>query len=420
MVKWLNGYIARSSFAILVLFLFLLLGRIVFAETSTPSPSPTPTPTPTQTQDNSSKASELEKQIREYEQKVLELQGQGKTLSSQIGVMNSQIKLTELRIAGVKEKINQLQQDIAVAQEKVSKLETDIDRTTRVLAERIAAVYQVGRIQPWQMFLTARNIDDVFSRLKYLRIVQVFDKKKVYAAEQAKVDYNNQKEIFEDKEAEAEVLNKKLEGYTQQLDSEKSTKESLLSTTKNDERKYQQLLAAARAEYEAILGIVSGKGDEVEVGGVSEGARIASVIQGQSCNSGGSHLHFIVQTNGATQNPFNYLSNADYENCSGSSCNSGDGDPFNPSGSWNWPINPKIKFNQGYGNTWAVNHTWVGQIYNFHNGVDINSDSSEVKAVKSGTLFRGSYSGGGGCALRYVRVKHNEDGIDTLYLHVNY
>jgi murein DD-endopeptidase MepM/ murein hydrolase activator NlpD len=159
---------------------------------------------------------------------------------------------------------------------------------------------------------------------------------------------------------------------------------------------------------------------ETEAGKVSANSRIASIIQGASCNSSAAHLHFIVSQNGIAQNPFSHLSSVESENCSGSSCGSGDGDQFNPSGSWSWPISPKITMNQGYGSTWAVRNTWVGGIYNFHNGIDINGSSSEVRAVRDGTLYQGSYKGKNGCNLRYVRVDHSDSDLDTFYLHINY
>ena len=63
----------------------------------------------------------------------------------------------------------------------------------------------------------------------------------------------------------------------------------------------------------------------------------------------------------------------------------------------------------------------MGRIYQSHNGIDINNEASnDVKAVKSGTLYRGSYTGYNGCNLRYVRVQHDEGGLDTYYLHINY
>jgi len=40
--------------------------------------------------------------------------------------------------------------------------------------------------------------------------------------------------------------------------------------------------------------------------------------------------------------------------------------------------------------------------------------------VRSGTLFRGSYTGWNGCKLRYVRVDNDDSNLDTFYLHINY
>jgi hypothetical protein len=228
--------------------------------------------------------------------------------------------------------------------------------------------------------------------------------------------------IYVDQKDEQEKLAKQLDEQQKALGTQKAAKARLLADTRNSEARYQSLLSEARAELEAIQAIIAGKGKETDAGHVSQNQRIASIIQGPSCNSGGAHLHFIISSSGVTQNPFSNLrSGVDYINCSGSSCGSSDGDAFNPSGSWDWPINPKIRFNQGYGNTWAVRNTYVESIYNFHNGIDINSDSSsEVRAVKSGQLYQGSYVGQGGCSLRYVRVHHDEGGLDTFYLHINY
>lgn len=392
----------------------LFLSSVVFAQEATPTPTPTPdpnaTPTPTPKPDNSQKISDLQKKISEYESKISDLKGQEKSLNGQIGVMDSQIKLTELRIDATQEQIDALEKDIEIAKNKVSSLQENIDKSTKTLIGRIAAVYQVGKVAPWEVLLAANSIQDIFKKLTYLRIVQIYDKKKVYAAEQAKNDYNNQKNIFEVKQAEAEELNKKLEGYTADLDAQKKDKQRLLVETKGSEANYQKLLTEARIEYEAIQGVISGKGTEGEIGPVNQGDTIATIIQGSSCNSTGSHVHFTVSRNGATENPFNYLKSVDATNESG-------GDPFNPSGSWEWPISPPIQFNQGYGDTWYVR---AYHSYPMHNGIDIGSSSSIVRAVKSGTLFQGSYTGKGGCKLKYVRIRHNDDGLDTFYLHVNY
>jgi len=97
------------------------------------------------------------------------------------------------------------------------------------------------------------------------------------------------------------------------LQSQLSAKQKLLIETENDEKKYQQLLDIARAEFEAIQNVLAGGGNETQVGGVSEGQTIAALIEGSSCNSNGTHLHFSVTQNGETKNPFSYLRSIDHE-----------------------------------------------------------------------------------------------------------
>jgi peptidoglycan hydrolase CwlO-like protein len=345
--------------------------------------------------------------IADCTSKISTLQSQANTLSNQIAQFNAQIELTTL-------KIDQTKEQIVLLGGRIDQLEVSLDSLTEAFSSRAVETYKMARLgDPVFFLLSAPDLSEAVSRFHYLERIQESDRGLLQRLQTAQTTYQGQK-------ADQEELQKQLVKQQSDLNSQKAAKATLLAATKNDEKKYQQLLAQARAEYEAIQGIIAGRGQETEVGKVNQGDKIASIIQGSSCNSSGSHVHFIISQGGSTQNPFNYLKGADYENCSGSSCNSGDGDPFSPSGSWDWPISPRIEFAQGYGSTWAIRYSWVGKIYQFHNGIDVNSQSSsDVRAVKGGTLYRGGI-GGSGCTLRYVRVKHDEGGLDTYYLHVNY
>lgn len=406
---------SRKFLILLLLVTFVATGNvgIQYAQTATETPTPTvttsPTPTPGVSDD---KKEDLENKIKEYTDKINELQGQSKTLRSQIALVDNQIAVAELRVQATEEKIAQLEKDIEIAQKKVLGLESNIEVVSKAMVERVGAVYAVGSIDPFQMLLTSDNFSNFLTRLKYLKVVQMYDKRQIYAAEQAKNSYEQEQALFEEKQKEAEGLKVQLASFNEQLEGEKSRKNELLTVTNNDEKNYQNLLAQTRAEYEAIQGIIAGKGSETEAGKANEGDRIASIIQGASCNSSGTHLHFIVKSGGSTQNPFSKLGSIDHVNNSG-------GDEFNPSGDWRWPIDPTVRFNQGYGVTNAIRSRVVW--YGFHDGIDISTTGSQtVKAVKSGTLYQGSYSGNGGCRLRYVRLVHDEGGNETFYLHVNY
>lgn len=341
------------------------------------------------------------------------------TLKSELQRFDASIAITIAQIYKTVAEIEKLEGEIAALSSKIGNLDISLDQLSTILVKRIAETYKKGRIDAFALLLSSDNFSEFVGRYKYLRVIQLHDRKLMVQMETVRTNYVDQRTVKEEKQEELEAARKKLEAQKLVLAQQKADRQRLLEATQNDEKRYQALIASARAELIAIKGILAGQGKEVESGHVSEGQKIASLIQGASCNSSGTHLHFMISQGNETHNPFSYLSgNVSAENCSGSSCGSGDGDAFNPSGGWTWPLNSPLKFTQGYGVTWAIQHTWVGRVYSFHNGIDIVSDSAEVKATKAGTLYQGVYEGG--CNLTYVRVDHDDSELDTLYLHVNY
>lgn len=405
----------KSIYVVFFAIAFLLIlvrGADVFAQTETP------TPTPTQSTSNSSVCSavtecadqklDCSKCIEYLNNKKNEASSKAKTLSSEINVVNSQVKLTEARIKATEQKIKELEKDIGVAQEKVSTLEKSISLSTKAMLGRVAAVYQFGRVDPWEVLLTSKDVSSFFTRLKYLKLVQAYDKKNIYAAEQAKVDYNNQKTIFEEKETEAQALASKLEGYTKQLEEEKINKQQLLQVTRNDEARYQRLLAEAKAERAIVLG----GGDEVFLKNVSAGDSIGTIISGASGCSSGTHLHFSIYQGTSARDPSDYLSSKGFS-YSYPSSQYGYYGTINPHGSDPWPLDDSILINQGYGS-----HGFARQFYpsGFHDGVDMEGGSLNVKAMRSGKMYEGSYKCRNG-TLTYAKVEH-DGGLISWYLHI--
>lgn len=398
-------FIKKKWITILVLFFFLAI-----------FPVKAQTPTPTITSDTSSDTllKDIQNRINELEKKVADLQSQEKTLSSQIAVMDSQIRLTELRISAVKQEIEDITKDIETTSKKIASLEESLDKLTKVLINRVIATYQVGSIQPLAILLSSSTVSDFFTRANYLRIAQAHDKKLIFETQQAKNDYSNQKQIFEGKKEKVEALKKQLETYTARLDQEKQNKQALLGVTQNDERKYQDLLARARAERAAIEGVIATI-KLVNGTPIKEGDLIAVVGNtGYPYCSTGPHLHFEVRKDGAVEDPNNYLRS---------------GTPFiysyepnqydyygiiNPHGSWNWPLNDPVKINQGYGSHGYARSFYPGGV---HTGIDMESDSSPlIKAPKDGTLYKGTTSCSG-VPMNYAAIDHG-NGIISWYWHV--
>ena len=368
-----------------------------------------------------SDVNQLADYIKECQKKAEEKQGQANTLKVTLDILNSKIRLTQAQIKQTTSQIASLEKDVATLSTVLVDLDKTLEQLTRIYLARVRESYIRRDPDLLSLFFTSDSFAKFFTRIRYLSIIKERDQLIISEMETARANYDSQKNIKINKQQEVKELKTRLDRQQADLSSQQRSKNDLLIQTKNDEARYQSLLSQARAELEAINAIIAGNGNEKEVRDVSQGEVIANIINQPSCNSSGAHLHFIISDNSVVKNPFDYLKTIDNFNCSG--VNGGgcfDGDPFNPTGSWDWPLSSRIQLNQGYGETWAVRNTWVGNIYRFHNGIDIEGGSLDVRAVQSGKLFRGTYSGSNGCALKYVRVDHKDSGIDTFYLHVNY
>ncbi|MBI4226584.1 hypothetical protein HY612_05735 [Candidatus Roizmanbacteria bacterium] len=386
---------AKKIFFSLIFIVFLLIAQIVFAQQN---------------------AGEVAKKIEEYQRKLNDLAQQRDTLSAQIQYMTVQINLTALKIQETEEKIISTQKEIEILTSRIEGLDTALDHLSKLLLRKVVEGYKNRTVSFFAMLFDSQNANDFINKIKYLKTTQENNQKLLVQVQETKLNFEEQKSLREAKKAELNALEIQLNRQKNDLDNQKAAKQKLLNVTQSDEKIYQHLLEQARAEYAAIQGIISGAGSETKLREVKKGETIASIIPGASCNSSGGHLHFIVQENGSVTNPFNYLKSVDYRNCSGSGCGSSDGDSFNPTGGWDWPLNPAIELEQGYGSTWATRNTWVGRIYSSHNGLDINGSANSVLSVADGDLYRGSYSVG--CALSYVKLVHKDSNIVTYYLHV--
>lgn len=363
---------------------------------------------------------ELAAYMKCIEPKISALQSQGKTLQSTIKLLDSQIRLTLAQISSTNAQIVQLQKDIATLSQVVEGLNQELNTLTSVFVARVRENYKDRHSDKSLTFLTAANLSTLQSQIRYLTLTQKRDQIILHELERSRLDYDQQKTTKQQKQAEVEALKLNLEKQQKQLVSQQGAKKQLLAETKNSEARYQMLLEKAVAELEAIEDIIAGKGVETEVKDISAGEIIARVepyrSDGDYCNSSGPHLHFTVAQDGTALNPFSKLKQIDHVDNSG-------GDEFNPSGSWDWPLNPTISFNQGFGSTYAIRtyNLW----YKKHNGIDVKGSSDQIKAVQAGKLYQGSYAGhtwktNKPCSLKYVRVHHKDENLDTFYLHVNY
>ncbi len=348
------------------------------------------------------------KKIAEYQQQIDSLQNQEKTLKQQIALMDSQIKLTGLKIIETQNKIKVLTEEIKTLSVKIVRLEDSLNFISKILLERLAEAYKSSRIDPTVLLFSSRDFSEFVLRYRYLQKLQFHDRELLLSMEKTRTNYDDQKTLKAEAQKSMEKLGKQLAVQKVELNSQVAVRKKLLEETKQDEKKYQQLLAQAYAEKAAIENaLISG----VKVGPVKRGDPIALVgNSGYPYCSTGKHLHLEIRKNNSWVDPGPYLSSKSVKDEQDNRGNINVG-----SGGWPWPIEDTVRLTQFYGQTpYSWRYRYSGGI---HTGYDMVSTSSDViRAPADGTLFKSSQMCGSS-SINIVYIEH-EDNVVSFYLHV--
>lgn len=194
------------------------------------------------------RAQSLEDKIREYEQIIQNLRGQKDSLSKQINLLNSQIALSEARIGVTEGQIVKLEKEISDLDTEIERLEEQKTKRLELVLHRIPESYKRSRGSAFGAIFLSKNFSEFLTRVKYLARVQAEDSRFYQELQLTQNNYNERRDVREEKKVQQESLKKQLEAEVRQRDNQKREKEVLLAQTQNDESRYQSLLAQARAQ----------------------------------------------------------------------------------------------------------------------------------------------------------------------------
>lgn len=347
------------------------------------------------------------------QQKINELQTQERSLQNQINYMDSQIALTNLKIDEAQTKILERQTeleglaaDIDTLIARIERIEESVKFQNEVYGERLRARYKSSRVSAFEILFGAESLSDVFTRLKYLRMMEQQDRRLITQMGDTQLNYKNQKKLLEETKRQVELVKAELEqekanleARRVDLDFQKRAKQILLEQTRGEESEYQRQLALVQAEQRSIEQALSEFISKLIEQGVPSGEEVLRGdvigVQGSTGMSTGDHVHFGV-----------------YKKCGEDSWCHTDPMAYLSSGELSWPL-ADYTISQEYGRTaFALSSGYYKD--NFHNGIDLYSYvNAPVWAAADGTVSYSIDPYGGRGAIVY----HSEN-LMTIYWHL--
>lgn len=306
----------------------------------------------------------LEKQSGEYKKQIIQKHNESETLKKELSILENQIaKLqidiltTNRRIELTNLEIKDLSNEIIVAENKIEKNKESISEMIRQLNS--------GEKQDLAVILLANpKISDFFNHIEYINNLQAQLSINLSSFLELKKELGNRKEAAENKKLEMKALNKKQENQKTSSEIVKSNKNNLLTKTKGQEQKFQQLLSEAekkKAEFYQEL----------------------QVFEAEARKQG----IYIVHVKAASI-------------------------PLKGTKLFIMPLDDYI-ITQGYGMTVFAKRGAYGGAP--HNGIDMTSGfGSEIKSIGSGTILAKGFNNAGG---NWVAVKH-DDNLVSVYGHM--
>lgn len=192
--------------------------------------------------------------------KIDQTSQQANTLAGAISQLNGKILVATLQVNQTKNQIDQLEKDISELGTRISGLNTSLSSMTDILIQRVVTNYKRRRSDPLELLLVSNTIDSFFTKYKYLQIAQEHTSQLMAQAENQKNSFDQQKNLKQQKQDELDKKKITLQKQQADLDQQKTDQTNLLTQTKNDESRYQQLLAQAQAELSSFSNFTTSLG----------------------------------------------------------------------------------------------------------------------------------------------------------------
>lgn len=212
--------------------------------------------TATKIEELRAKIEELTRQSREYQGTVLQKQQEAESLKKQIDILNSQIKSLQAKIGATTANIDITKIQITELNGRLFDAEKKIEKQKAGLAEALVSMNNQDNVSLLAILFKNPNLSNFMTEAQQISNYNNKLNSLLNDLKEEKNSLEDDKSQLENKQVELEKLSINQTQQKQSLSAVKGAQSKLLSDTKGQEAKYQQLLTAVekqKAEFFAEL-----------------------------------------------------------------------------------------------------------------------------------------------------------------------
>jgi len=203
-------------------------------------------------QDLNNQINQLQQQIKDYQQKISENQQKAKSLNTEIQILEDKISAIKLQVEQTDLAIKETNYNIEDVEENIGTVETKIDQEKAVLAEYIRTINQYDQETILEIVLEKEKFSDFFEEVSALESAQGKVQDLLDEIRKNKEELTQKKSDLEDERDEQYRLKSLQVLQRRSVENNQNDKEKILTQTKGQEKKFQELVAQNKRDIEFI------------------------------------------------------------------------------------------------------------------------------------------------------------------------
>lgn len=226
---------------------------------------------------------QLEKEISENQAMVDQLAAQGKSLSGEVTALNAQIKKAQLQVQATQVAIKQIDSNITIHQRTISSLSEKLENEKDSLAQILRRTNEIDTMSLVELAFASDDISTLLGDLDSYVFVKRALGDSYEEITGTKLQTEGEKSALEEQRKQQQEVAQLQLAAKAKVQEQQQAKQNLLTVTKGQESKYQEIVATKQrsaAQIRAELFGLAGGSGKIPLPTAIEYAKTASRITG--------------------------------------------------------------------------------------------------------------------------------------------